>query len=118
MFLKGLLGRRPAGAALIVLASALEMAAFPLGRPAYLTLQGASGAVAIAVATALAGCATHMWFVPDRATRSGWAAVTLGALSYPLANLGGFLVGMVLAMLGGTLAVAWRTNPSHAVQQR
>ncbi|MFG2721479.1 DUF6114 domain-containing protein [Streptomyces sp. NPDC048416] len=112
MLLTQLLRRRPAAAALIVLVSALEVAAFPLGRPAYLTVQGSSGAVAIAVATGLAACAAHMWFVPVRAARSGWAAIALGVLSYPLANLGGFLAGMVLALLGGALAVAWRTAPS------
>lgn len=117
MLLKRLLAGRPAGAALIVLTSAVEMASFPLGRPAYLTLQGSSGAVALAVSAGLAVCAGHMWFTPVRAARSGWAAIALGALSYPLANLGGFLVGMLLALLGGALAVAWRTAPSCAGRQ-
>ncbi|AYG78102.1 hypothetical protein DWB77_00209 [Streptomyces hundungensis] len=113
MLLKRCLAGRPSGAALIVLASAGEMASFPLGRPSYLALQGSNGALALAVAAGLAVCGVHMWLVPTRAARSGWAAIALGVVSYPFANLGGFLIGMALALVGGALAAAWRTAPAH-----
>ncbi|MEU6484537.1 DUF6114 domain-containing protein [Streptomyces sp. NPDC046887] len=106
------LADRPRGATLLVLAAAAEIAYFPLGEPSYLSLQGQGGALALAVAACLAGCGVHMWCTPARAARSGWAAIVIGLMSYPFANMGGFLVGMVLALVGGSLAVARRPTPA------
>ncbi|MEU3370585.1 DUF6114 domain-containing protein [Streptomyces sp. NPDC006660] len=99
---------RPLPACALVAAAAVELGYFPLAEVGLLPVQGTSGAVALFLAAALAGCAAHMWVRPARAPYSGGAAVALGLLSYPLANLGGFFVGMLLALLGGSLALAWQ----------
>ncbi|WP_217213449.1 DUF6114 domain-containing protein [Streptomyces sp. AC550_RSS872] len=107
-------GRRPVAASVCTAASGAELGYLPLADPGMLPVLGTSGATAVMLAFTLAGCAVHMWTRPTRAAYSGGAAVALGLLSYPLANLGGFLLGMVLALLGGSLALAWQPPLAHA----
>ncbi|GGL91463.1 hypothetical protein GCM10010129_38980 [Streptomyces fumigatiscleroticus] len=102
------LGGRPVASAVCVAAAGLELGYFPLAAPALLPLEGLSGATALLLAVALTGCAVHLWTRPARARYGGAAAIVLGLLSYPMANLGGFLLGMVLALIGGSLALAWQ----------
>ena len=40
-------------------------------------------------------------------TFAGIAAILLALISIPIANIGGFVVGFLLSMFGGALAVAW-----------
>ncbi|MEU4797525.1 DUF6114 domain-containing protein [Streptomyces sp. NPDC023327] len=101
-------GHRPRGAIVCVAAAGAEIGYFPLAQVGLLPVQGVSGAATVMLALALVGCAVHLWTAPARARFSGAAAIALGVLSYPFANLGGFLLGMLLALVGGALAVAWR----------
>ncbi len=107
-------GHRPRGAIACVAVAGVEIGYFPLAQVGLLPVQGVSGAATVLLALALVGCAARMWAVPARAHSSGAAAIVLGVLSYPFANLGGFLVGMLLALVGGALAVAWRPPPVQA----
>lgn len=43
---------------------------------------------------------------------AGSATLVLGLLSLVLANLGGFLLGAVLAVVGGALGVSWLRSPA------
>lgn len=101
---------RPVAACLFVGLAGLELAAFPLARPSMLAVQGLSAATAVLLAVALLGCAVHLWTRPVHSAWAGGGAILLGLLSYPLANLGGFLLGMLLALTGGALALAWRSR--------
>ncbi|WP_198540085.1 DUF6114 domain-containing protein [Streptomyces sp. CT34] len=101
-------GRRPHAACLCVAAAGAELGSLPLADPSLLSMTGPSGAAAVLVALALVGCAVHLWASPQQHLYSGGAAIALGLLSYPLANLGGFLLGMFLALIGGALALAWQ----------
>ncbi|MFF5443390.1 DUF6114 domain-containing protein [Streptomyces achromogenes] len=107
---------RPVAACLLIAAGSGELGFFPLARPSLLSVQGLSGTSALLLAAALLGCAVRLWARPATRVSSGVAAVFLGLLSYPLANLGGFLLGMVLALLGGTLAYAWRPTCDETAQ--
>ncbi|WP_225882161.1 DUF6114 domain-containing protein [Streptomyces aureocirculatus] len=109
---------RPVAACLVVALAAVELGAFPLARPSLLGPQGLSGTGAVLVAAALLCCALHMWARPASTAWSGAAAIFLGLLSYPLANLGGFLIGMLLALLGGSLALAWRSAENNLPAHR
>jgi Family of unknown function (DUF6114) len=70
----------------------------------YIGIGGVSGvligALLIASGTAL---------LVDRAHRSfyGIAGILLGIGSFPASNLGGFFLGMLLAIIGGALGFAW-----------
>ncbi|MFF3350885.1 DUF6114 domain-containing protein [Streptomyces sp. NPDC002779] len=106
---------RPWAACLVIALAGVEIGSFPLARPSLLGMQGFSGASAVLVAAALLGCSVLLWMRPANAALNGTAAIFLGLLSYPLANLGGFLFGMLLALLGGALALAWQPVDEKAV---
>ncbi|KOG45753.1 hypothetical protein ADK38_46080, partial [Streptomyces varsoviensis] len=87
----------------LMAAAGVELAYFPLRRPELLGLQGVGGTSAVLLSCGLLGCAVLLLLRPRRAPACGVAAIVLGLVSCPMANLGGFLVGMVLAVLGLSL---------------
>lgn len=102
---------RPFWAGVWVLAAGLEIAAIPSTGFRYLLVQGIGGAGSLGIGLGLAGVAVVLWTRPATSRTCGLVAVALAFASYPAANLGGFLIGMVLALLGGSLAVAWHLVP-------
>jgi hypothetical protein len=58
------------------------------------------GALLIAAGTALLANPVHRTFY-------GIAGIILGIASFPASNLGGFFLGMLLAIVGGALGYAW-----------
>jgi hypothetical protein len=42
---------------------------------------------------------------------AGIAAILLGLIALPTINIGGFVIGTLLALVGGGLAVAWTPRP-------
>ncbi|KAB8189211.1 hypothetical protein FH608_040980 [Nonomuraea phyllanthi] len=59
----------------------------------------------IALALIIAGAL--VWLQPGQRLFLGLIAVLLSLASFVYSNLGGFLLGMILGLLGGMLAVAW-----------
>jgi hypothetical protein len=62
------------------------------------------GALLIAAGTALLVNPAHRAFY-------GIAGIILGIASFPASNLGGFFLGMLLAIVGGALGYAWSPIP-------
>jgi hypothetical protein len=62
------------------------------------------GALLIAAGTALLVNPVHRSFY-------GIAGIVLGIASFPASNLGGFFIGMLLAIIGGALGYAWSPIP-------
>jgi hypothetical protein len=58
------------------------------------------GALLIAAGTALLVNPVHRSFY-------GIAGIILGIASFPASNLGGFFLGMLLAIIGGAIGYAW-----------
>ena len=48
-----------------------------------------------------------LWVNPTHRVFYGIAGIVLGIISFPASNLGGFVLGMLLAIIGGALAFAW-----------
>jgi hypothetical protein len=76
----------------------------PLGRLLHVGIGGISGMAGGAILMALA---VLMLALPSQRYTAGIIAVIVGVASFPLTNLGGFFVGMFLAILGGSMAVGW-----------
>lgn len=57
-----------------------------------------------------------VWLQPGQRVFLGLVAVVLSMASFVYSNLGGFLLGMVLGLLGGVLAMAWTSNATTAPQ--
>ena len=69
------------------------------------------GALLIAAGTALLVHPVHRSFY-------GIAGIILGIASFPASNLGGFFLGMLLAIVGGALGYAWAPVGDGAGPQR
>ncbi|MFE0461937.1 DUF6114 domain-containing protein [Kitasatospora sp. NPDC058965] len=76
----------------------------PLGQLLHVGIGGISGMAGGAILMALA---LLMLVLPGQRYTAGVIAVIVGVASFPLTNLGGFFVGMFLAILGGSMAVGW-----------
>ncbi|MCX5092947.1 DUF6114 domain-containing protein [Streptomyces sp. NBC_00365] len=104
-------GDRPFWAGLYVLLAGFPIVYFPYAhlQIGHLTMAmgtpGGAGSLIIGVLLFVLGFS--LWFQKHVRTFAGVAAILLGLVSIPVANLGGFLVGFLLAMIGGAMAVAW-----------
>ncbi|MFC9797441.1 DUF6114 domain-containing protein [Streptomyces sp. NPDC127584] len=76
----------------------------PLGK---ILQVGVGGIAGMAGGVVLMAMALLMLFMPGQRHTAGVIAVIAGVASFPLSNLGGLFVGMVLSVLGGSMAFAW-----------
>ncbi|MFD7438714.1 DUF6114 domain-containing protein [Streptomyces sp. NPDC059861] len=104
-------GTRPFWAGLFTLLGGVPIAYFPyatlkLGTMS-LAMATTAGAGSLIIGVLLITLGLTMWF--QQATRffAGVAAILLALVSLVVSNIGGFLVGFLLAMLGGALALSW-----------
>jgi hypothetical protein len=80
------------------------------------TMSTTAGAGSLIIGVLLVTLGLTMWF--QKATRvfAGVAAIILGLVSLVVSNIGGFVIGFLLALLGGAMAVSW--VPTKAKPQR
>ncbi|MEU7891952.1 DUF6114 domain-containing protein [Nonomuraea sp. NPDC049152] len=99
---------RPFWGGLFVLVAGLELLSIPLAVDALpvAIMFGTVGATyLIAVVMMILG--VLVWLQPGQRVFLGLMAVLLSMASFVYSNLGGFLLGMIIGLLGGMLAVAW-----------
>ncbi|MFD6426812.1 DUF6114 domain-containing protein [Streptomyces sp. NPDC060198] len=104
-------GNRPFWAGLFTMAGGIPIAYFPyanmhLGNVT-LAMSTTAGAGSLIIGVLLVTLGLTMWFHHIVRVFSGVAAILLALISIPIANFGGFVMGFVLAMLGGALAISW-----------
>jgi len=104
-------GTRPFWAGLFTMLGGVPIAYFPyatlkLGTMS-LTMATTAGAGSLIIGILLITLGLTMWF--QQATRifAGVAATILALVSLVVSNIGGFVVGFLLAMIGGALAISW-----------
>jgi hypothetical protein len=104
-------GTRPFWAGLFVLLAGLPIAYFPYANLQIghltLTMATTAGAGSLIIGVLLAVLGVSLWFQKHVRTFAGVAAILLGLVSLPVSNFGGFIVGFLLALVGGAMAVAW-----------
>lgn len=104
---------RPFWGGLLLLLSGLELIFIPLsgvlfhGAIKLVIYIGIGGVFGVVIGALLIAAGLVTWFNPAHRTFYGIAGIVLGLASFPASNLGGFLLGMLLALLGGSLAFAW-----------
>ncbi|MFJ5302049.1 DUF6114 domain-containing protein [Streptomyces sp. NPDC088350] len=104
-------GTRPFWGGLFVMLGGLPIAYFPYAhlQVGHLTLAMATtaGAGSLIIGVLLVVLGLSLWYQKHVRTFAGTAAILLALVSIPVSNLGGFLIGFLLAMVGGALAVSW-----------
>ncbi|MER6672320.1 DUF6114 domain-containing protein [Streptomyces sp. NPDC000983] len=108
-------GERPFWAGLFVMLGGLPIAYFPYAnlQIGHLTLAMATtaGAGSLIIGVLLVVLGVSLWFQKHVRTFAGVAAILLALVSIPVSNLGGFLIGFLLALVGGAMAVSWAPGP-------
>ncbi|MFJ8632768.1 DUF6114 domain-containing protein [Streptomyces sp. NPDC093568] len=104
-------GTRPFWAGLITLLGGVPIAYFPyatlkLGTMS-LTMATTAGAGSLIIGVLLWTLGLTMWFQAATRVFAGVAAIVLALVSLVVSNIGGFIIGFLLAMLGGALAISW-----------
>ncbi|WP_405822257.1 DUF6114 domain-containing protein [Streptomyces sp. NBC_01390] len=104
-------GSRPFWAGLFVMIGGVPIMYFPY---AHLTLgqltirmSTTAGAGSLIIGVLLVVMGISLWFQKHVRTFAGTAAILLGLVSLPVSNFGGFVIGFLLALVGGALAIAW-----------
>ncbi|GJF19887.1 MULTISPECIES: DUF6114 domain-containing protein [Streptomyces] len=104
-------GARPFWAGLFVALGGLPIAYFPYAnlQIGHLTLAMATtaGAGSLIIGVLLVVLGVSLWFQKHVRVFAGVAAILLALVSIPVSNLGGFLIGFLLALVGGAMAVSW-----------
>ncbi|MEU5963507.1 DUF6114 domain-containing protein [Micromonospora parva] len=104
---------RPFTAAVLIALGGAEMLATlraPLGVLLHI---GPQGLAAYLVPTILVICGVLLITTPQQRVFYAVVSLVLGLVSWLTSNLGGFLVGMLLALTGGALAFAWTPDKDH-----
>ncbi|MFD3482319.1 DUF6114 domain-containing protein [Streptomyces sp. NPDC058665] len=104
-------GTRPFWAGLLTLLSGVPIAYFPYAelKLGHLTLTMATtaGAGSLIIGVLLVTLGLTMWFQSIVRVFAGVATILLGLVSIPVSNLGGFMMGAILALIGGGLSISW-----------
>ncbi|MCL7381545.1 DUF6114 domain-containing protein [Streptomyces sp. 35G-GA-8] len=104
-------GARPFWAGLFTLLGGLPIAYFPYAQlhlgNLTLAMSTTAGAGSLIIGVLLVTLGLTMWFQSIVRVFAGVAAILLALVSIPVSNIGGFLLGFLLAMLGGALSISW-----------
>lgn len=111
--------QRPFGAGLcMILAGAVILT------PAYLTfdvqgllisISSLSGVSTLLIGVLLIVCGLLTWRGGDARILTGVTSLILGIVALPTSNFGGFILGTVLALIGGALALSWSPDDKPTV---
>lgn len=103
---------RPFWGGAFALAGGLVIVLLPAGQFTVLTLPGVAGLAGFLLGGVIAAMGLLLWLQPEHRAVLGIAIVLLAIASFVYSNLGGFLLGMLLAIIGGCLGLAWVTTPT------
>ncbi len=102
---------RPFWAGLLTILGGVPIAYLPYAnlQLGQLTVRMATtaGSGALVIGVLLVTLGLTMWFHQIVRVFAGVAAIVLALVSIPVSNLGGFVVGFLLALMGGALSIAW-----------
>jgi hypothetical protein len=104
---------RPFTGGLLVLLAGLELVLIPLmgdlghGAIKLVIYIGIGGVFGVLIGLLLIAAGITLWVNPVHRVFYGIASIVLGIVSFPASNLGGFFIGMLLAIVGGSIGFAW-----------
>jgi hypothetical protein len=104
---------RPFWGGLLLLLAGLELVLLPLsgvlvhGGLKLVIYIGIGGVFGVLIGALLIAAGTAVLVNPEHRSFYGIAGIVLGIASFPASNLGGFFIGMLLAIIGGALGYAW-----------
>jgi hypothetical protein len=112
---------RPFWGGLLLVFAGLELLAIPLsgilihGAVKLVIYIGIGGVFGVLIGVLLIAAGIVLWVNPGHRVFYGIAGIALGIVSFPASNLGGFFLGMLLAIIGGSIGFAW--TPAEGARQ-
>ncbi|MFG2474152.1 DUF6114 domain-containing protein [Streptomyces fagopyri] len=104
-------GERPFWAGLFTFGASLPVIYFPYAHLTFgaipLALSTSAGAGSLIIGVLLVTLGVTLWFQRQTRVFAGITVILLSLVSFPLANLGGLLIGLISGLIGGSLACAW-----------
>jgi hypothetical protein len=104
---------RPFWGGLLLIFAGIELILIPLsglllhGAIKLVIYIGIGGVFGVLIGALLVACGVLLWLTPAHRTFYAIAGVLLAVLSFITSNLGGFFLGMLLGITGGSLAFGW-----------
>jgi hypothetical protein len=112
---------RPFWAGVFTFAASLPIIYFPYAHLKFgaipLALSTSAGAGSLIIGVLLVALAISLWFHRQARVFAGITVILLALISFPVANFGGLLIGLISGLIGGSLACAW-IPPTGAAESR
>ncbi|MEU8351155.1 MULTISPECIES: DUF6114 domain-containing protein [Streptomyces] len=105
---------RPFWGGLATVVAGTEICLIPLAPVEVMLHQGIAGLPSVLLALIMIVLGLSAWFAPHYRGLAGVVTVLLAAAALVMSNLGGFFVGTLLGIAGGSMIFAWRPVPSRA----
>lgn len=105
---------RPFWGCVFGIVGGVEIFAVAAGPLKVMAMEGLPGFLTWSVALAAVVFAGVTLFQPHLRTLTGLVVLILGPLSIMATNLGGFIIGMLMLIVGGGLILAWSPAPAAA----
>lgn len=102
---------RPFWGGLLLILGGAELLLVPLSPLTVLVSLGLGGLAAIGIGLALIAAGIFLWLLPHAHHYVSVNALILSVLSFAATNLGGFLVGMALGIVGSAMGFGWTPVP-------
>lgn len=103
---------RPFWGGLLTVLAGTEIAVIPLAPLKVMLHQGTAGLPTVVLGLVMVVLGLSAWFGPQYRGLAGVLTVLLAAAALVLSNLGGFMIGTLLGVVGGALIFAWRPVPA------
>ncbi|MEU6035915.1 DUF6114 domain-containing protein [Actinomadura sp. NPDC047616] len=103
--------RRPFVAGCLLIAAGMEIAIVPVAGTGLVVHTGVGGHAAFLLGAFLAAMGVTLWCAPEQRLIIAVLAVTAALAAFVMANLGGFLLGSLLAITGASFGYAWTEPP-------
>lgn len=109
---------RPFWGGLLAVAGGITILVLPANQYTVLALPGVAGLTGFLLGGLIAAMGALLWFLPEQRALLGVAIVLLALASFVYTNLGGFLIGMLLSLIGGSLGFAWHPTNTNKRDRR
>lgn len=99
---------RPFWGGLFAILAGAEICALPLAPLKVMLQQGVAGIPSVLMGIVMIVLGLTAWFSPPQRALAGVLTTLIATAALVLSNLGGFLIGTLLGILGGGLMFAWQ----------
>ena len=119
-------GQRPFWGGMLTLLSGIPIMYIPYQNVTLgdltIRMSTTAGAGSLIIGALLVVLGITMWFQPHSRVFAGVAAILLALVSLVVSNFGAFLIGFLLALIGGALCLSWAPGepvhkPAHAARK-